>query len=182
MSDSVRPVMDFPMRMTEAIQSYDVCVEEIARVADDKSAATSLRIKDLCQKLCTICHVLLQVDEQDSRLFSKDQIGAICTTLEHAGAILDRLAESENAADHDFDFECFVRWERETFTIHRSSNESKDEEDKIIDCWTDRGALEEEEAMLLAMASTPVPSENCDSLSVKRNKRAVACLDNDSPS
>ena len=166
--------MDFPIHLSAAVEMYDRLVEELSAVANPDVAATQQTI-DLCHQFQTICRILLQIHDQDSTLLSEKQYMAISLSLKHAGRRIDQWQAADEDSDPssgEHDQLLQVQWDRSSQFIHLT----QEEDDNILDGWTNRAALEEEEAMLIALASTPIPSETDAATSTLRNKRDNACL------
>jgi hypothetical protein len=166
--------MDFPMLLSDAVKMYDNLVEVLSASSTDESFSKT-RNPHSYHQFRTICRVLLEIHNQDTSVFSEKQRDTVALSLAHAEAILDQLNGPDGTTESDGETDLDIRWNRPTLTIHWGQNEidDKQEDDNIIDCWGDRDELEQEEAMLLAMASTPIPSES-DTTS---NKRSNECLD-----
>ena len=167
------------MSLSSVVEIYDCLVEELSGANFDPSAAATRENIDRCHQFRTICRILLQIHEQDSTILSDKQYAAISLSFKQAELALDQwnrtVDDSDCALVHDQLPVLQVRYDHSSQSIHLA----QEEEDNILDCWTDRAALEEEEAMLVAMASTPIPSETDSTQTILRNKRDSDCLNDE---
>jgi hypothetical protein len=145
--------MKSSLSLSEAISSYDSLVEQLTtnKPTDEGDSIinnNNNNTDEQYQQLHRLCQILVQLKEIEPAIFSNEQATAIQTTMKHIQSRLEQVG-SHLLVDDDVRI---THWDRNSLTIQWHI------EMVSIDCW-DKEQLEEEEAMLIAMASTPIPQE-----------------------